>query len=47
MQMQALKDAGVTEVVLAINYRPEVRFPAQPSQPLKLVVCLVGIKHIL
>jgi hypothetical protein len=24
-QMQALKSAGVTEVILAINYRPEVR----------------------
>jgi hypothetical protein len=23
--MQALKAAGVTEVILAINYRPEVR----------------------
>jgi hypothetical protein len=25
VQIEALKDVGVTEVVLAINYRPEVK----------------------
>jgi NDP-sugar pyrophosphorylase family protein len=25
MQIEALKEVGVTEVVLAINYRPEVK----------------------
>jgi hypothetical protein len=38
LQIEALKEVGVTEVVLAINYRPEVKI-ASVSQ-LILVICI-------
>jgi len=31
VQIEALKEVGVTEVVLAINYRPEVEITDQSS----------------
>ncbi len=31
-RLQALKNAGVTEVVLAINYQPQVRLPGSPRR---------------
>jgi len=37
MQIEALKEVGVTEVVLAINYRPEVETD-QPSFPMSYLI---------
>jgi hypothetical protein len=37
VQIEALKEVGVTEVVLAINYRPEVETD-HPSFPMLYIV---------
>ena len=43
VNMQALKEAGVTEVVLAINYRPEVRVFPYLLRTAAAVVCLAVV----
>ena len=47
-QVEALKNAGCDEVVLAINYQPKVRRPARCAHQVLLTdpdVCIVGRKR--